>query len=287
MRALLLAVTLCFVSGDRASDRDALLAADRSLSDKTAASGMLQGFAPAMTDDAAYLYPGAPLLRGSDHIRAFLGTNDSVIKQTWSPLFADVSADGRLGYTYGWTRAGGTRGKYLACWQKTRDVWRLAAYASTRPAPLPDSISPQPVKGALGAQVRGRADANELMHADSAFAALSVASGAKTAFLAFATDNAVSFGGGAQITEGREAIGAGFDGFPAGAVLEWWPVAAQIARSGDLGCTVGEAKIASLNHYSKYLTIWRRQADGSWKFVADGGNVRPAPTTSGSPPPED
>jgi hypothetical protein len=59
--------------------------------------------------------------------------------------------------------------------------------------------------------------------------------------------------------------------------LNWWPVAAAIAESGDLGCTVGEATIASLNHYSKYLTIWRRQPDRSWKFVADGGNVRPPP----------
>ena len=118
---------------------------------------------------------------------------------------------------------------------------------------------------------------HQLLQADSAFAALSVTSGAKTAFLAFATEDAISFGGGAQMTQGRQAIGAGFDGFPAGAVLEWWPVAAEIAASGDLGCTVGEAKITSLNHYSKYLTIWRRQQGGSWKFVADGGNLRPAP----------
>jgi ketosteroid isomerase-like protein len=79
------------------------------------------------------------------------------------------------------------------------------------------------------------------------------------------------------MNEGREAIGAAFDRFPAGAVLEWRPVAADIAKSGDLGCTVGEATIRSLNQYSKYLTIWKRQADKRWKFVADGGNLRPAP----------
>ena len=287
MRALLLGVTLFLVSGDRASDRNALLAADRSLSDKTAASGILLGFVPALTDDAAYLYPGAPLLRGSKQIRSFLARADSLMQLTWSPAFADVSADGRLGYSYGWTRVDRTRGKYLACWQKQGGVWRLAAYAATRPVPITDSTAPTPPRGELSAQVRGRADTRELMRADSAFAALSVTSGAKTAFLTYAAEQAISFGGGAQITEGREAIGAGFDGFPAGAVLEWWPLAAQLAPSGDLGCTVGEAKIASLNHYSKYLTIWRRQADGSWKFVADGGNVRPAPPTSGTPPPED
>jgi ketosteroid isomerase-like protein len=272
----LLSLIVLVATGDRTSDRDALLAADRSLSDKTAAHGMVKGFLPSMTEGAAYLYPGAPLLRGTDPIRTFLETADSIVTQTWTPAFADVSADGRLGYTYGWTWAGGTRGKYLACWRKDGSGWRLAAYASSRLVPVTDSVTPTVPGGALGAQVRGRADPSELLHADSAFAALSVTSGAKSAFLAFSAEDAMSFGAGPQMTHGREAIGSGFDGFPASAVLEWWPVAAEIAPSGDLGCTVGEARIASLNHYSKYLTIWRRQHDGTWKFVADGGNVRPA-----------
>jgi ketosteroid isomerase-like protein len=273
MRYLLLVITF-LLAGDRAADRDALLAADRALSERTGSLGVVAGFMPALTDDAAFLYPGAPLLHGAERIRAFVGSGDSIQKQTWSPLFADVSADGRLGYSYGWTRAGDSRGKYLACWQKTGGHWRLAAFASTRP--VSDSSAPQPAKGVLGRQVRGRADSHELIAADSTFAALSVASGAKTAFTSYAAVEAISFGGGPQITEGREAIGAIFDGFPDGAVLEWWPVAATIAPSGDLGCTVGEARISSLNRYSKYLTIWRRQPDGSWKFVADGGNARPA-----------
>jgi len=278
VRHLLLVVTLFAASADRASDRDALLAADRALSDQTAELGVMQGFLPALTGGAAYLHPGAPLLRGADRIRVFLETADSLDKITWSPAFADVSADGRLGYTYGWTWSGGgaTRGKYLACWQKTRDGWRIAAYARTKPVPVTDSVAPlRRIEPA--AQVRGRADPGELLRADSAFAAMSVARGVKAAFLAYSTEDAILFGGGAQISEGREAIGAGFDGFPSGAVLDWWPVAAAIAESGDLGCTVGEATIASLNYYSKYLTIWRRQPDRSWKFVADGGNVRPPP----------
>jgi len=279
MRYLLLALTLLLTSADRTSERDALLAADRALSERTATVGLLSGFAPAFTDDAAYLYPGAPLLRGSERIRAFLQNADSILKQTWAPVFGDVSADGHLGYTYGWTSTSGgaQRGKYLACWKRTGDSWRLAAFASTRPVADSTPGAATTPKAASSAQVRGRADSHELIAADSAFAARSVASGAKAAFLAFAAGEAIALGGGSQITEGREAIGAGFDGFPAGAVLEWWPVTAQIAPSGDLGCTVGEARITSLNHYSKYVTIWRRQADGSWKFVADGGNVRPAP----------
>ena len=283
MRGLLLGLIVLTANADRASDRDALLAANRSLS--------ASGFARAFTDSAAYLYPGAPLLRGADAIRSFLGTQDSIVTLTWVPAFADVSLDGRLGFTYGWTQSAGMRGKYLACWRKTsgggRGGWRIAAYAMTKPVLVSDSAPPQSRTPGLSAQVRGRADPRALMSADSAFAALSVSAGAKTAFRAFAAEDAVSFGSGAQMSEGREAIAAGFDGFPSGAVLDWWPVGADIAQSGDLGCTVGEATIASLRHYSKYLTIWKRQPDGVWKFVADGGNARPAPPASGTPPPED
>lgn len=279
MRRLLLGLTLLTTSADRASDRDALLAANRSLS--------ASDFSRAFTDSAAYLYPGAPLLRGAAAIRSFIGTGESIVAFTWAPAFADVSLDGRLGYTYGWTQSSGMRGKYLACWRKTSGGWRIAAYVVTKQVPVSDSAPPQSRTRELSAQVRGRADPRELISADSAFAALSVAAGAKAAFLAFAADDAVSFGGGAQMSEGPEAIAAGFDGFPNGAVLDWWPVGAEIAQSGDLGCTVGEATIASLHHYSKYITIWKRQPDGSWKFVADGGNARPASPASGTPPPED
>jgi ketosteroid isomerase-like protein len=259
-------------------DRDTLLAADRSLSIHTAARGVLQGFVPSLTDGAAYLHPGAPLLRGSRDIREFLAA-DSAATISWTPLFADVSADGGLGYTYGWTQSRDARGKYLACWRRERGVWRIAAYARTGEVPVADSSVPaaRRVEPAPPPAVRGRADAHELLGADSTFAAMSASHGVKAAFLEYAAEDAVTFGAGARLNEGRDAIGASFDDFPSGAVLEWWPVAAEIAGSGDLGCTVGEATIPTLKRYSKYLTIWKRQQDGSWKFVADGGNARPAP----------
>ena len=296
MRRLLLGLTLFVTSADRTSDRDELLNADRALARGIAATGMAVAFVPALTDDAAYLHPGAPLLRGRPAIRAFFASVAPLGGLTWEPAYADVSTDGTLGYTYGWTRFGWGRydgrkqqGKYLACWHKQTDgTWRVAAYA--RSVPVPDSAPPPPPKnGDPTAPVGGPADPAELMRADSAFARTSVARGAKAAFLVFAAEEAIAFSGGKQINQGREAIGAAFDDFPADAVLEWHPVAADIAASGDLGCTVGEASIATRHYYSKYLTVWKRQADGGWKFVADGGNVRPVPDSaaSGTPPPED
>ena len=282
MRRLLLAVTLFAGTADRAADRAALLSADRALATTSAV----------FTDSAVYLHPGAPLIRGATHISAFLTADTSLRNVVRIPAYADVSNDATLGYTYGWLRSTGERGKYLACWRKLSDGWRIWAYARTTPVPVPDSVPvPVPRTGTVARAdeaFRGHADPAELLRADSAFAAMSVSRGGKAAFLAFASEDAVAFGGGAQMSEGRDAIASGFDGFPAGAVLEWWPLSAQMAGSGDLGCTVGEAMITSLHHYSKYLTIWKRQRNGSWKFVADGGNVRPAPASvSGNPPPED
>ena len=89
LQGLILLLAAPLASADRAADRDALLTADRALSERTATAGMASGFIPALTDDAAFLYPGAPLLRGVDHIREFVGAGNVIQKQTWSPVFAE------------------------------------------------------------------------------------------------------------------------------------------------------------------------------------------------------
>ena len=63
--------------------------------------------------------------------------------------------------------------------------------------------------------------------------------------------------------------------------LDWWPVYAGIARSGDLGFTTGPfvAGSGERQGHGWYLTIWKRQADGSWRWVLDHGppTREPAP----------
>jgi len=59
-------------------------------------------------------------------------------------------------------------------------------------------------------------------------------------------------------------------------------VKAEIARSGDLGYTYGNYEFITMDSlqkesktYGNYVTIWKRQADGSWKYVLDGGVSTP------------
>lgn len=54
--------------------------------------------------------------------------------------------------------------------------------------------------------------------------------------------------------------------------LFWWPAFAGISRSGDFGFTTGpvsfdEQRTARVH----YFTVWRRQPDGSWRWIYDGG----------------
>lgn len=52
--------------------------------------------------------------------------------------------------------------------------------------------------------------------------------------------------------------------------VAWWPMLAGVAQSGDLGFTTGPATYPGGN-FGGYFTIWKKQADGSWKWLIDQG----------------
>jgi ketosteroid isomerase-like protein len=65
--------------------------------------------------------------------------------------------------------------------------------------------------------------------------------------------------------------------------LTWKPAKADIAASGDLGYTFGTWELTGKSRAGepvrltgKYATVWKKQADGTWKVVLDLGNVDPA-----------
>ena len=64
--------------------------------------------------------------------------------------------------------------------------------------------------------------------------------------------------------------------------LSWRATSARVARSGDLGYTLGDYTLKSASgggvvDNGKYLTVWKKEADGSWKVLLDMFNTdRPA-----------
>jgi ketosteroid isomerase-like protein len=54
--------------------------------------------------------------------------------------------------------------------------------------------------------------------------------------------------------------------------LDWRPAYAGISRSGDFGFTTGPFLIRGREGVvGHYFTVWRLQADGSWKWIFDAG----------------
>ena len=118
-----------------------------------------------------------------------------------------------------------------------------------------------------------------VVEAEHAFAELSAAQGMKAAFLGFAAPDAVIF---RRTPVNAIEAWAQTNPAPTG-LLTWYPTYADVSRAGDLGWTTGpyefrekrEDKQAVGNGH--YVTLWRRQPDGTFKFVLDFGIRHDAP----------
>ena len=136
--------------------------------------------------------------------------------------------------------------------------------AANPPRPAPPPPSPE-----LAAALE------EVVRTEQAFSRASVERGTREAFLAFLAEESVLFRPGP--VPGRKTMEAG----PAGpGYLAWRPIHAEIAASADLGYTTGpyEARRsadAAETGFGHYITVWKKQADGSWKAVVDGGTGTP------------
>jgi len=97
----------------------------------------------------------------------------------------------------------------------------------------------------------------------------------------FAEDG-VALGNGAAPLVGKVAIAKGANWSPKDYELTWTPTDAMMGPSGDMGYTwghfEGRSKDANGNPVltsGRYITMWRRQADGNWKVVLDAGANEP------------
>ena len=103
---------------------------------KAAADHGSQGYLSYYADDAVEVPNGAPLIQGKTNIAKTMGFLDDTNNHlTWSPVGADISASGDLGYTYGTfefsskDKLGKTvvdHGKYTSIWKKQKDgTWKV------------------------------------------------------------------------------------------------------------------------------------------------------------------
>jgi ketosteroid isomerase-like protein len=122
-----------------------------------------------------------------------------------------------------------------------------------------------------------------VVEAEHAFAQHSIDRGMKPAFLAYAAPDGVIINRGGPVNAVESWSKR--DPAPTG-LLTWWPTYADVSRAGDMGWTTGpyefrekptDGKPADTGHF---FTVWRKQPDGSWKFVLDLGTRHPAPAVT-------
>lgn len=112
-----------------------------------------------------------------------------------------------------------------------------------------------------------------MVAAERAFAQHSVRLGTQSAFMTFMAENGVLFRPRAV----RAVMYLRARPMPADLALIWEPVFADMSAAGDFGYTTGPWIGSSRTRtdveptFGEYVTIWRRQPDGSWKAEVDAG----------------
>ena len=116
----------------------------------------------------------------------------------------------------------------------------------------------------------------KLMDADKAFSDLSEAKGMKNAFIDYIDSNGVMLVPEHFPIIGADAIDYLSQSDDQAYTLTWEPTGGDVAKSGEIGYTYGVFSLRHKNNDSvqrgTYVSIWKRQANGNWKFVLNSGN---------------
>ncbi|MGH8852405.1 MAG: DUF4440 domain-containing protein [Casimicrobiaceae bacterium] len=119
-----------------------------------------------------------------------------------------------------------------------------------------------------------------LAAAERAFARDSVERGMRAAFLDHFAEDGINFSPGPGNTRERfRARPEAVEPF----ILDWHPAIAAVAHAGDLGFTTGPYTITGRppavreTAHGVFFSVWRRQDDGRWRVIVDGGTAMNAP----------
>jgi len=125
------------------------------------------------------------------------------------------------------------------------------------------------------------ADVRALVTAENAFAKSVQTHGVKEGFLAYLAPDAILFRPGPVAGVEWMKTRPASTGW-----LGWNPIFADASRSSDLGYTTGpwtyrpQGAKDQVKAWGEYVTLWRKQSDGTWKVAFDGGISHPAPKTA-------
>jgi ketosteroid isomerase-like protein len=133
-------------------------------------------------------------------------------------------------------------------------------------------------------EVDVQSELRSLVETERAFARTATTRGIRDSFLAYLADDGILFRpkpvNGKQWMRARPARPG---------LLTWQPIYADVASAGDLGYTTGPWEFREKGPEDKpvafgnFVTLWKKQMDGTWKFVVDLGISNPQPAGASAP----
>jgi len=144
----------------------------------------------------------------------------------------------------------------------TWSVTILTAGCTPQPQPAPDTRA---------------ADEAAIREADMAWSKTAEAKQVDAMIGYYAAD-AMVLAPNEPLASGKEAVSKLITGMFAmpGFSVSWQSAKVEVARSGDLGYSQGTFQMAMndpkgnpMTDRGKYITVWRKQGDGTWKVVVD------------------
>ncbi len=127
---------------------------------------------------------------------------------------------------------------------------------------------------------KGASDLQTMVDTERAFARMSEEQGIRPSFMAFIAEDGILFR--PKAVKGKQWMTEHplppSDKRP---LLTWRPSFADMALAGDMGYTFGpweykdDVKDTAPNTFGHFVTVWKKQADGSWKFAVDLGVSHP------------
>jgi len=115
-----------------------------------------------------------------------------------------------------------------------------------------------------------------MLEADRDFSKMSEAKGMKYALMEYIDNKGVLLRPNSIPIVGGNAINYISQGNDTSYTMTWEPNGGSVAKSGELGYTYGLYSLKPNGKdtvlYGTYVSIWKKQPDGKWKFVLETGN---------------
>ena len=273
---------------ERATMLVQLMAVETRFSDLSERQGLAEAFAANIAPRGVMVGNG---MSGPDAARKVF-TALPGLKLRWGAIYADISSAGDLGYTIGIynSESPGADGKtqtghgmYVTVWGRQSDgAWKFlldggAGGMSVEDAErLAGSFRDYPGPAPVPPARPTRHAQDEIRDLEREYLAAARRDGINEAMLAYMADDAVMF---SRRERTKSALADSLARRPEPADLEWEQLFNEVAQSEDLACTFGvwqASGAANEKLQGTYVVIWKRQANGKWKFVVDGGALMSA-----------